>query len=189
MFSIINGMGESVLKRLGFQKNWIYEVIVTTQSASGTQYPAHSAPVGVWTPDLKSVKFKLYPSKTLRNLAGNPVLTVSFPSGVQAFQDASKSKKLKYARTKFGYSLAGLSFIELKITGARKTGEAVEFTASVTGSRLKKDTRLFNRAEYMTLEYLIKKTKPNAAEKELEEYRRVISKVAPESIYTKIVGR
>jgi hypothetical protein len=65
-------------------------------------------------------------------------------------------------------------------------GYAVEFKAFIVCHNLKKNIRLFNRAEFLALEYLIKKTKPKSNTRGLAEYRRVIKKVAPNSPYTKI---
>jgi hypothetical protein len=171
-------MSDSVLRKLGFQRDWIYEVIATTKSKSGM---AHAAPIGVWTPDFKTLKFRLYPSETLRNILETSNLTINFPSGVQAFHQALISKKTNPGQRKDG--------LKLSVIRAEKTGDSLEFTTAIKAGKIRKNARLFNRAEYLTLEYLIKKTKPDASKKELGEIRRVINKVAPKSIYGKIAGR
>jgi hypothetical protein len=175
---------ESVLAKIGFKRNWIYETIATTCSGSRV----NSAPVGVWTTDLHAVKFKLYKkTRTFRNISQNGFLAVSFPDAVEVFHDALYAKNLKYAKTKNGnQSIAGLSYLELKIASKKDLGYAVEFKAFIVCHNLKKNIRLFNRAEFLALEYLIKKTKPKSNTRGLAEYRRVIKKVAPNSPYTKI---
>lgn len=178
-------MPKSVLEKLGFRRGWIYETVLTTQSRRGSM---NSAPMGVWTSDMKSINIKAYKnSKTLENLLENNFFVINFPNCVQLFHDALSSKKPRYVKTKYGRAVPGLSFLEMKTTGSRKLKDAVEFNASVVGHKIKNKVRLFNRAEYLTIEYLIKKTKPNVNKKELLEYRRIVSKVAPNSVYSELV--
>ena len=178
-------MTVGVLRKFGFKRNWIYEIIVTTTSSDGS---VNSAPMGVWTSDLKSVKIKVYKkSKTLENILETAVFLVSFPEDVELFHKTLSSKKLSYVKTKKGRSIKGLNYIELKVTGRKKLKDAFEFKASVISHKINHKFSLYNRAEALTLEYLIKKTKPKVKRKELLEIKRVVNKVAPKSIYSKIV--
>ena len=179
-------MSDGVLRKLGLRKNWIYETIVTTHSRSSI----NSAPVGIWTKDLKSLNLKLYKrSTTFKNIIKNGFFVINFPSNLGAFYDALSSKKLKYIKTRGGgYALPRLSFLEMMVKSTKSMGDAVEFKAYITRYRIKENTRFFNRAQYLTLEYLIKKTKPKPNKKELAEYRSVVNKVAPKSIYIRMVN-
>lgn len=178
-------MTVGILRSLGFRRNWIYEVIVTTKTPDGRP---HSAPMGVFTEDLRTLKLRVYKkTKTCRNLMACGFFTVSLPDGVLAFKKALSHAGLKHVKTKTGYRIAGGSFLEMEITGRKKREDVVEFRARIISYRVGRNQRLFNRAEALTLEYLIKKTKPHARKNELSEIRRVVNKVAPKSIYCRIV--
>jgi len=178
-------MAAGVLRRLGFRRGWIYETVVTTQCRDGSTHPA---PMGVWTSDFRSIKLRVYKkSATLKNIERSGFFTVNLPDSVKTFHDALYPKTLDYVKAKKGYSISGLSFIEAKVCGVRRMKDYVEFRASVTSSSLKKNFRLFNRGEALALEYLITKTKPESVVMKPSEYRRLIKKVAPKSIYGGIV--
>jgi len=178
---------QSILQKLGFRKNWIYEVVATTSSGGSV----NSAPIGIWTPDLQSIRFKLYKkSKTPANIIKNKKLVVNFPEDVKLFNDALSSKKLRYVKTARGlHAISGLNYLELKVESKKDFKDSVEFNASVIDSKIIGEIRLFNRAELLVLEYLIKKTKPGVKPGELGEYRRIVNKTAPKSIYCELVEK
>lgn len=178
-------MPASIIRRLGFRKNWVYEVIVTTTNPNGRP---HSAPMGVLSGDFKALTLIAYKkTRTCSNLLSNGFYSVSLPDSVLAFHKALSDKKQGCVKTKNGFRLVGLGYVELKVTAMKDAGDVVEYTASVLNGRVREGQRLFNRAEMLALEYLIKKTKPHAGQKELVELRRVVNKVAPKSIYGRIV--
>lgn len=178
-------MPASILGRLGFRRNWVYEVVVTTKSPSGIP---HSAPMGVFTVDLRTLRLRVYRNaRTCRNLLSNGFFTVSLPDSVLAFKKALSHAGLRHVKTKRSYRIAGLGFLEMEITNRRRLRDFVEFKAKVISHRVREGQRLFNRADALALEYLIKKTKPKASREELMEIRRVVNKVAPNSIYSRIV--
>jgi len=151
----------------------------------------NSTPLGVWTPDLQSIRFNLYKkSRTLANILKNKALVISFPEDVKLFSDVLASKKLNYIKTASGlHAISGLNYLELTVESKKDLKDSVEFNASVFGSKIMMEIRLFNRAEFLVLEYLIKKTKPGVKPGELEEYRRIINKTAPKSIYCELVEK
>lgn len=178
---------QSILQKLGFRKNWIYEVIATTHHGN----TVNSAPIGVWTADFHLLRFRLYKkSKTFSNLLKAGKLVVNFPEDVKVFHDALASKKLEYIKTVKGlHAISGLNFLELKIEGKKDLKDSVEFNASIIGSKISKDIRLFNRAEHLVLEYLIKKTKPKTGDRELSEIRRIVNQISPKSLYCELVEK
>ncbi|MDD5111456.1 MAG: DUF447 family protein [Candidatus Altiarchaeota archaeon] len=181
-------MPKTILETLGFRRNWVYETIVASHPKKGL---ASAAPMGVWTGDLRRVKLKIYNgSKTLANITASGAFTVNFPKDVRLFHRALASKRLPLIKTPSGlHAVKDHSRLELQANDMKKAGNAVIVTAEITGHRILKNTRLFNRAEALTLEYLISKTKPNVKANELAEYRRAIRKVAPKSEYAMIVER
>jgi hypothetical protein len=175
----------SVLRRLGFRKFWIYEVIATTSNKG----VVNSAPMGAWTKDFKTISIRVYrDSKTFRNITENRCVTLSLPEKVETFEKTLK-RRVGHSKTRQGYCISGLSFIDLKLKSVTLLKDSAVVKARITGSRIRKKVRLFNRAEYLTLEYLIKKTKPKVKKKNLEELRRVVNKVAPKSVYSRIVAK
>jgi hypothetical protein len=178
-------MPASLIGRLGFRRDWVYEIIVTSNAPGGRP---HSAPMGVLSRDLRTLTIIAYKkTRTCRNLLSNGFFTVSLPDSVLEFQKALMDNKQRYVKTKTGYRLTGLGYMKLKVTAMKDAGDVVEFTASVLNGRVQEGQRLFNRAEMLALEYLIRKTKPHAGRNELSEIRRVVNKVAPKSIYAGIV--
>ncbi len=157
------------LSRIGFKRNWIYEVVV---SARG-----HAAPMGVWTPDFRRIKLKAYKtSQTGRLIKKSGQFAVHFPSGVDSFQRALKSKKIA----------GGCSRLSCRVVDVKEDSRSFVFTAKVFDCKIKKPVFLFNRASSLALECLIESTKPKPRRKLIREYHETIKKVAPGSVYKRV---
>ena len=53
------------LKKIGMNKGWIYEVIISTYHNNDP----HSAPIGVWTDDFATLGMEIYKNtKTVKNI-------------------------------------------------------------------------------------------------------------------------
>ncbi len=180
------------LKNLGLKKNWIYEVIVTT----GDGKKPNAAPMGIWTTNFSDIVLEVYKNtETYKNILTTNELVVNFVDNLEIFYDSIRDKK------KIGYAPAkkvnapvlreATSWLELKVKGVRDLGESVSFTSEIVYSKVKK-VKLINRAESLTLESLIKFTKPSfpgSKKTEIQRAYRVIKKVAPRSSYEKTVRK
>jgi hypothetical protein len=176
----------TALIRLGFSKDWIYETVVTTQSANGM----NAAPMGVWSADLESISLLVHKTaKTYENLLAHKRLAINFPKDVAFFYDAIlKKDKL---RTEDGtLALEGCdAVLEVEVSGIDDKGDSAEVTAKIVSYRMKKRPHLINRAEYLALDSLIAYTKlqhVSAEEKKMltermRENLRIIRSTAPNS--------
>ena len=53
------------LKKIGMNRGWIYEVIISTYHDSNP----HSAPIGVWTDDFATLRMEIYKNtRTIKNI-------------------------------------------------------------------------------------------------------------------------
>jgi len=174
----------SPLKKLGLKKNWIYEVVVTTGKSA--------APMGFWTPDFERVMLRVYKtSGTYRNILHERKFAINFVEDVAVFYySLFKKEKLRFKKIKNSDApvLANVkSWILLEAVDVHDLGDSVEITAKIKKSKISKNTRLINRAEFLALECMIKATKRGAKKPEILEYCEKIKKVAPKSEYEKIV--
>lgn len=185
----------SILKKMGLKRGWIYETIISTSDGFGF----NAAPMGVYTKDCKTVNLEVYrTSKTCKNIKKQGKLAVNFTSNILTFYDALKAKeKIRYCKVKGIPVMRGAD--ACLILNTRKTKSLngkILINAEILDYRIKKTPRLINRAEYLTLESLVKATKiPFLPKKrkeklldEIRENRRIIGKVAPKSVYGKIIS-
>jgi hypothetical protein len=188
-------MNEKILEKLGFKRNWIYEVIIT----SGNKKKPNAAPMGIFTDDFRNIKLKVYKSsRTCENLLAKKEFVVNFVDDLGVFFSSIFSKeKLRYKNAK-KISAPVLSFanswLELKVNDMKDLGDKIEFYAEIIffeeiKKKKNEKVKLINRAKFLVLESLIKSTKRPFLKKEIEENLRVIKKVAPNSKYEKIVEK
>lgn len=177
------------LRRLGLEKNWIYETIATTRLRDGI----NSAPMGVWTPDLESIKLRIHKkTRTYEGIIENPVFVVNFPNSVEGFYRSMFDNEVVRGSLFLDDCYAAL---EMQVSGMEDRGDFVEITARILSYQVGENPRLINRAEYLALESLIAYSKlPSASEKEgvflgkkIHENHRVICKTAPGSVFQSLV--
>jgi hypothetical protein len=184
----------TALIRLGFKKDWVYETIVTTQSADGM----NAAPMGVWSTDLVSICLLIHKTaKTYENIRKEKRFAVNFPGDVALFYDAILEDDT--LRTENGtLALEGCdAILEAEVSGMEDKGRSSEVTAKIISCRIKKRPQLINRAEYLALDSLIAYTKLSfVPEKEkamlierIRENLRVIRSTAPGSEFLKRAER
>jgi hypothetical protein len=182
-----------VLESLGLRKNWIYEAIIS--SYSGTV--AHSAPMGISTPDHELLETEIYKSsQTCANISAKKAYAVNLSSDVSLFYDSyNKKESIIYGRASNVDApiLAHAdAFLEISVAGSEDLGDRIRFTGKIAGySSLRGYGRikLVNRAEALALEALIAGSKiPSASAeekillvREIERICRVVSRVAPGS--------
>jgi len=147
---------------------------------AATRKGESAAPVGVWTEDGKHVKGRVYKSgKTLKDILAEGTITLIFPKDVMEIAHTLKTGlPPKNADTT----------LDTKVLGGVNEEEATVFIAKIVKAGIGEKPSLINRAEPLTLEYLIETTKPNPDQKKLKEIKRIIEKVAPNSKYTQTVA-
>ncbi|MBN2014374.1 MAG: DUF447 family protein [Candidatus Altiarchaeota archaeon] len=177
------------LQRLGLERDWIYETIVATH----VKGRVNSAPMGVWTPDLESIKLRVYKrTRTCEDIIENRRFVVNFPNSIKEFYGALLDEK----------SLNGSPFLEgcdaaleAEVSGIDDRGDCVDIAARILAYRIGENTRLINRAEYLALESLIAYSKlPSSSKTErasiveaIKENHRIICKTTPGSRFQALV--
>jgi hypothetical protein len=192
---------KNILKSLGFKKDWVYEVIVTTEYKG----KAHSAPMGISSKDFKKIKLEVYKTaETCRNISETGFFAVNLTDNISIFYSSLfDKKKIRYLQPK-GFVIPVLKeadgFFEARVVSEKDAGEKIIFKAEVIGFKrtVKKDIRLINRAESLALEALIKSSKiPSAKDSTkkkhlLEELRYIAlaaSKTAPGSSQARMASK
>lgn len=192
---------KNILKSLGFKKNWVYEVIVTTEY-NGI---AHAAPMGVSSSDLRKILVSVYKSaETCRNISETGFFAVNFTNDMSLFYSSlHEKKKIKYIQPK-GLVISVLgkadAFVEARVTSEKDADEKIIFTAEVIGfaKNGKRKIQLINRAESLALEALIKASKIKATKDSvkrkhlLDELRYIAfaaSKTAPDSSHARMASK
>lgn len=171
---------DNALSKLGFRRDWVYEVLVTTKNGGNV----NAAPMGVKTEDMKHITLEVYKnSQTCKNLIKTRECTINFVDDLTLFYEALKSKK------KFGYTINEKAYIKLKVVEATEEGEKTKFRMKTTESNISDKIELINRGRSLALECLIKSTKPGAGRKDLAGYWQTIKKVAPDSEYERMAEK
>jgi hypothetical protein len=187
-----------LLEDLGFRKDWIYETIIST--FSGTK--AHSAPMGVSTPDHSCLAVEIYKSsETCANILAKKAFSVNLSADISLFYSSCKKDNLIYGRAeKIDAPIlaqADASF-EVSVLDIVDLDDRIRFTGKIVGHSSRREPgsiRLVNRGDALALEALIAATKmPNASAGEKESLAgeikricRVVSRVAPGSHAEKLV--
>ena len=177
------------LDQLGMEKNWIYEVII---SSIGDEIP-HAAPFGVTTRDFNYIQIEMYKgSNTLRNILANGEFAVNMVVDPVIFYNALFAKdKIKYSSAKridTPVLYGSPASIEAGIIDTIDTKQKIMIKAKVVHIHLHNKSEWINRAKNLLFESLILSTRiphfpEGKAEVLLRENYRVIKKVAPSSDY------
>jgi len=181
------------LKKIGMNRGWIYEVIISTYHDSNP----HSAPIGVWTDDFATLRMEIYKNtRTIKNIMTFREFAVNLVSDVMVFYqvlfDKAKIAYEKSAKINAPVIKGIPAVIEFKLNGVEEKEKTFHLTSTPVHIQINGSINLINRAKALTLESLILATKlPYLAEREIKETllenNRVIRKVAPGSQYEKIL--
>lgn len=160
-----------MLRKLGLKENWIYEVLMETGGI-------HRAPMGIWTEDFDNFIVDVYnDSSTYSNLKTAGIGTIYFVEDPKYFAD---TKEIEY--------FAKVDFKVVEIL----PGNPTRFVCRVLELDVLREGTPLNRARGMFLEYLVERSRraiDENAKKRYEYYKRTIKKVAPGSVYDKLVDR
>lgn len=177
------------LHRLGLQKHWIYEVLLSTFRHD----IPHAAPIGVWADDADELLMDVYDgSQTLANILEAGHFVANFPVDVGMLYAALHApQRLAFAEARLVHApiVAGCTAtVELTLSGATPGGGRMRIVGDVKRVDLAGTPRLINRAEGLLLESLVLATRLErreaaAALTTLTENYRIVSKVAPGSAY------
>ena len=179
------------LHLLGLKQHWIYEVLVSTY-CHGTP---HAAPVGVWAEGLDELHMDVFDgSRTLATIREGGDFVVNFPAGAEMLYAAQRApERLAFAAARCVQApiVAGCTAtVELATRSVTPDGDKVRIVGEVKHLNHAEAPRLINRAEGLLLESLILATRlergdRGAALTTLTENHRVVSKVAPGSVYAR----
>jgi len=160
-----------MLKELDLRTNWIYEVLMETGGV-------HRAPMGIWTEDYETFIVDLYTdSSTFNNLSNTDIGSIYFIEDPRYFVE---TKMADY------FAKADFKVIE------KLPGNPSRFVCKVLKVNVIKKGTPINRAKGLFLEYLVdysRKNIDNNAKKRYRYYKKTIQKVAPGSIYNKLVEK
>jgi hypothetical protein len=160
-----------MLEKLGLRQNWVYEVLMETGGL-------HRAPIGIWTEDFETFIADIYKdSSTFSNLMSAGIGTVYFIEDPRYFVETRDAEY--FARADF-------KVVE------KLPGNPTRFVYKVLKLDILREGQPINRAQGMFLEYLVDRSRrriDESAKKRYEYYKRTIKKVAPGSVYDKLVDR
>lgn len=182
------------LHRLGLQKRWIYEVLISTFRHG----IPHAAPIGVWTDDADELHMDVYDgSQTLANILEDGHFVANFPADVGMLHAALRApEKLKFAEARCLHAplVAGCTAaVELRVSRVIPADDKVRIVGGVERVHTAGSPRLINRAEGLLLESLVlasrlERRDATAALATLIENHRVVGKVAPGSAYERALA-
>jgi hypothetical protein len=183
----------ALLESLEIQKNWLYEIVVSSYSAK----TPNVAPFGVRTKDYKNITIEMYKgSTTLNNILETGEFVVNVVDDPVVFYNALYCKeKIRFSGAKMITApviIDSPASIEVRLRETEEREKSYILTAEVIHIDVRKKSQLINRAKSLALESLILSTRKKfSPEKKMEEMLRenyrVVKKVAPESEYTKMV--
>ncbi len=200
------------LTDLGFSKDTIFEVILSTYNCDGTP---NAAPMGVFMQDPQTINLDLYnSSQTSRNLKTNKYAVINITGNIDIFykttfketnQDGKllqewfeKSESVNAPKLRFADATIDISIANIEPVGSDKT----KFSCNV--ERINSANicpQVYCRAKALTLEAIIHATRVKAfvnVEKEqinvnkllasIEDSKNVVNRVAPNSIYSAVMA-
>jgi hypothetical protein len=160
-----------MLKKLGLEPNWIYEVLVETGGL-------HRAPMGIWTEDYESFIVDIYKDSSTRgNLEQMGIGTVYFIEDPKYFVET---------RSPDYFAKADFKVIETL------PGDPKRFVCKVLELDVLRDGRPINRANGLFTEYLVERSRRKLNEEargRYRHYKKVIKKVAPGSDYERLMKK
>jgi len=175
-----------ILKNLGLRKGWLYEVIVTSAG--------NAAPMGILTRDSESMEMELYKdSRTYRNILDAGEFVINFVGDVGIFYNSIFEKE--NIEFEDDHLKGADAFIKMEVTEKEDLSDRIGIKAIPIEFKIIKTPKPINRAESLTLESLIAKTKiPHVSakekeflEKKIQENLRVVKKAAPGSRFERIL--
>jgi hypothetical protein len=160
-----------MLKKLGLERNWIYEVVMETGGL-------HRAPMGIWTEDFDHFVVDIYKdSSTRKNLKGSGIGTIYFIEDPKYFVETDD---IEY------FAKANFKVVETLL------GNPKRYVCKVLELDVLKEGEPINRAKGLFTEYLVERSRRklnDAADKRYRHYKRVIKKVAPGSVYERLMRK
>ncbi len=181
-------MKQDFLAELGFQKNWVYETLVSTRDGDGQP---HASAVGVWSEDLSTLSARLYHgSQTLENLRREGRAAVNLPGGVAEIARVVFGEEHVFETgpqdNPFLPASKGILFISVK--DAIQEEGFDELCFFIEDVDIRESPTLINRAAALLLEALIVKSRATVlgrgeTKRLLGDYARAIRKTAPGSPY------
>ena len=148
----------------------MYEAVVV--SGKG-----HAAPMGVRVTGADAIELDVYKTaETCRNIRDDGSFTVYFTDALTLGRVLEK-KKLKGKQH--------YASLTVDVVSTENLGRKIRFRGKIISKSNTDKMTLINRAEAAFLEALIESTKPRPKKGKLDETLRVISKVAPDSVYEK----
>lgn len=160
-----------MLKDLDLKQNWIYEVLMETGGL-------HRAPMGIWTEDFVTFIVDVYTdSSTYNNLKNTEIGSVYFIEDPRYFVETKDAEY--FAR------------IDFKVIETLP-GNPSRFVCKVLKVDVSRKGTPINRGEGLFLEYLVDRSRKKidaGAKKRYNYYKRTIQKVAPGSVYDRIVEK
>jgi hypothetical protein len=182
------------LDTLGLQERWIYEVLISTFH---DQAP-HATPIGVWACGGDELHMDLYDgSQTLANILDTGHFTANFPADAGMLYAALRTpEQLTFADAELVHApvVAGCTAtVELTLSRATPSDDRVRIVGDVKCVHQETTPRLINRAEGLLLESLVLASRLECGAREaaltaLTENHRVVSKVAPGSVYERALA-
>jgi hypothetical protein len=183
------------LQKIGMQKGWIYEVIVSTY---GGDKP-HSAPFGVWTDDFVTLNMEIFSdSSTLKNIIELKEFAVNLVDDMTIFYNSLFDEANVEYRDSLNINAPVVrnasAIIEAKLKKVENKGNRFHLESMPVNLEVNQPVKLINRAEAIVIESLILATRlpylPGSKVQEvLRENYRIVRKVAPGSQCERIVGK
>ncbi|MFC2154513.1 DUF447 domain-containing protein [Candidatus Altiarchaeota archaeon] len=186
-------MKEKILEGLGFKRDWIYEVIVSTIDQN--KQP-HAAPIGIFSKDMETISMNLYPgSETLENILKTRGAAVNFTSNLELINKSVSGEEILFDssnKSTIPVIKDADAYLMLELDRSVDQQDFVEMDFKISEFEENQKPQLLNRAEMLFLEALIKFTKKDFLGEdlmlaELCEIQRVIKKTAPNSKYEKMM--
>lgn len=160
-----------MLRKLGLKPNWVYEVLMETGGI-------HRTPMGIWTEDFGSFIIDVYwDSCTYNNLKSFGLGTIYFIEDPRYFVETKDADYFARADFKVIESLPG---------------NPSRFVCKVLELDVSREGKPINRARGMFLEYLVDRSRrriDDSARQRSKYYKKTIQKVAPDSVYAKLVEK
>ena len=160
-----------MLRRLGLKENWVYETLMETGGI-------HRAPIGIWTEDFDTFIADIYKdSSTYSNVKANGIGSVYFIEDPKYFVETKDADYFARADFKVVETLPG---------------NPARFVFKVLRLDIVREGNPINRAQGMFLEYLVDRSRrriDDNARQRYKYYKKTIQKVAPGSVYDKLVEK
>lgn len=206
---------KQIFRDIPLMRNWIYEAIATTFNENKKPNSAAVGIYTKNFRTIILELYKT--SNTYKNIIRDGEFAINFTDNISLFYKSSISKRgLKYAKAKkinAPILKDADGYLELKSIGIEDLNDKVRIESEIVDSKINqknfasqnfnsqyklycdKKINLINRAKFLALESIINATKipyisasyKKFLKQEIQNYSRIIKKVAPDSEYIKIV--